>query len=337
MKHFKLFQKLQGKVKNLYFFEGIRFTQFTPDEIEKLIQDVSEEKKVISILHPLNCDLRKLDFILVDIRAYEKGLEQVFPEIKTVEDLPIKKNSIKKRSIIYDRTTNAYVSLKLLLPKNSPVQDTPKKIEISAEEAEKNAQKLIEQKEKEHQEKLKKNTRVKKKEKKNCQKNSPLTIQLFDSEKIKSSSPVCIDDTMSPKTVSSKQYSVTSSPLPDFFGEEKEGLIGELETPTSDYSNQEFGKLTSNIDEEDDEPFEDIEEKIFDDLEHSILDPMINELLNQSEDKLPKNNYYCQLGSQEHQRRMKEWNLAQFLPEIYCLPQDYLISLFSQSRHKSRW
>lgn len=129
-----------------------------------------------------------------------------------------------------------------------------------------------------------------------------------------------------------------SSPLPDFFGPENDDLIGELEdgpesSPSPDYSSLEV-ESSPEFFRETPESYP-TEEEIFDDLEHSVLDPMINRLLDQSEESMPKNNTYCLFGSDEHQRRMKEWDLTQIIPEIYCMPKEYLVQMFAQIRMNS--
>jgi len=40
----------------------------------------------------------------------------------------------------------------------------------------------------------------------------------------------------------------------------------------------------------------------------------------------------CEIGSIEYMRRVKEWDFSHFLPEIYCLPKDTLISLLAHKQ-----
>lgn len=48
-------------------------------------------------------------------------------------------------------------------------------------------------------------------------------------------------------------------------------------------------------------------------------------------------NSHCYIGSDEHLRRMREWDLTEIIPEIYCLPKEFLISLFAQKQSESLW
>lgn len=60
--------------------------------------------------------------------------------------------------------------------------------------------------------------------------------------------------------------------------------------------------------------------------------PTIQEVLSSNDD-----NSHCYLGSEEHYRRLKTWDLTQIIPEIYCLPKEFLISLFSQKQSDALW
>jgi len=48
-------------------------------------------------------------------------------------------------------------------------------------------------------------------------------------------------------------------------------------------------------------------------------------------------NSHCYIGSDEHLRRMREWDLTEIIPDIYCLPKEFLISLFAQKQSESLW
>jgi len=48
-------------------------------------------------------------------------------------------------------------------------------------------------------------------------------------------------------------------------------------------------------------------------------------------------NSHCYIGSEEHLRRLQTWDLTQIIPEIYCLPKEFLLSLFSQKQSEALW
>lgn len=57
------------------------------------------------------------------------------------------------------------------------------------------------------------------------------------------------------------------------------------------------------------------------------------------EEFIPKDdNQPCNINSEEYQRRVKEWDFTQIIPDIYCYPKDYVISLFTRKNNqKDLW
>ena len=182
---------------------------------------------------------------------------------------------------------------------------------LSIEEADRIAQELID----EEEQKTKKQKRRKSNKK----------IHIKDTSEIVSS----LDEEKSVAVNIPKESNSEEIQLPDFFGSIKDDLLGELGGDIEEEILEEGFQLSLE------EPVVDSsssEDELLNELEEQILDPMVNDLLAFSD--VPTNNSYCMFGSEEHQRRMKEWDLKELLPEIFCYPKEYLISMFSQRRHQ---
>lgn len=54
---------------------------------------------------------------------------------------------------------------------------------------------------------------------------------------------------------------------------------------------------------------------------------------------LPDNNTYCEINSEEYNRRVKDWDFQKIIPSIYSLPLDHIISLFENktAKNESLW
>jgi len=308
----------------------------------------------INILKCLNNKTSYREF-LVEVNEYVRSQEP----LRTVH-VKIQRNQIRKKHVTID-LAEIKLDKRESRKKISGEKEISKKKLISEEEALKNAQKLIEEEERQQQKKKNKKDKKKKSGISPIQTvESPLPSSplpdFFGPESIETSHPenedlICEleegpESSPLPEFFGPENYDLIgeleegpeSSPLPDFFGPENDDLIGELEegpesSPLPDYSSLEV-ESSPEFFRETPESYP-TEEEIFDDLEHSVLDPMIDRLLDQSEESMPKNNTYCLFGSDEHQRRMKEWDLTQIIPEIYCMPKEYLVQMFAQIRMNS--
>lgn len=233
--------------------------------------------------------------------------------------------------------TNILKTIRLNYQKNQKVVEqikSPKTKVISEEEALKNAQRLIEEEEREQKKKQKKKDK-KKKSVKNLEPEVSEKIEIIPEQSVETYSEI-------EKT---KEDEVEEIKLPEFFGDFNESLnfdLNEISPIDDGYLSEEnnfphfFGPELSDSNSSHSSK-EYSEEEIFDDLENSVLDPMIDRLLDQSEDSVPKNNTYCNFGSDEHQRRLQEWDLKELIPEIYCMPREYLVQMFSQLKSGYCW
>jgi len=187
-----------------------------------------------------------------------------------------------------------------------------KKIEIveipllSKEEAEKNAQDLIKEEEKESAKKESKKNKRKQKQKQK-KKLSEKTAEI-EPEKI----PVASsddDDFLDISFTESPAIEKEQSILPDFFPTPSDELLCDLE-----------------------ESFENKDDESIPDL--STFEEDTNNSQEETRDinseTQPDDNSYCDLHSDEFYRRIKEWDLSQFIPEIFCIPKNELISMFSK-------
>jgi len=260
-----------------------------------------ENKKKVKHLH--------YDF---NVKVNESECEMIIKDAKTNPDIIV----TLIRYMNYDYVKNNYYLFDILTKekiKTSPKIKEKKEIipsPISVEEANKNAQELIDE-----EERIQKKKQKKKKTKKSPKEQPDL------SDKIKES---LLDE------------SKESIQLPDFFGTVKDELLCELDGLEEELEER---NCFSPIEEEllESTNSSPIEEELLNELEKKVLDPMVNDLLQYSDVDILTDNSYCQVGSEEHLRRMQEWDLTKIIPNLYCLPKEYLISMFSQRRYQPAW
>ena len=298
---YQKYLELKSNNKSFCFLE-INKHIYKEDRNIKLFEKYYKNNKiVISILKSLNNHFEKQEYFIQIIPYHQKSYEIL--------------ESIKKQ---YQKKCHV------------------NKI-ISEEEALKNAQKLIEEEEKEKD----------KRKKKKSKKQKPIEINK-NPESIDSNRDGIEGDKDENELIKNTSDSFDHTQLPVFFGNIESELLCELNVSIESLESSSFSENWDDseqfegsalLDEfensdllYDVESTEQLEEKIFNNFENSYINPMIDTLLDQSEDDLPRNNSYCQFGSEEHYRRMREWNLSKIIPEIYCMPEKYLISMFSQMK-----
>ena len=166
---------------------------------------------------------------------------------------------------------------------------------ITDEEALKNAQKLIEEEEIQRIKSPKKNKRREKEKEKKFQDKLKKLAKKISIDVISNYSNFKNDKKLMAKKLAEEAIKFT-------FNEQTDLISDIVQFDNNSELNEEF------------------DEDYFDE-EH--IEKSIEKILDDDDDS------YCKFGSNEYYRRKAEWDITKIIPNIYCFPKEYIISLFN--------